>query len=246
LYSAAKAELELLLRWLPSFHGRAIPTAQAVSHILPLKEVAAAQAAVTAAEAACEVDDSHRHSYVLHADGSLAVTADFVLDVQAASGCLTELLGLSKLLDYEGGALAAARTRFLFWPTSLEAGVRYVVSGSRNPAVQRVVFTIKRQESLTGLTVIPVWSPRSTSRLTSLSNRAIHSRSSDEWSVDRSHLAAVFRVLGFLPEVDCFAISANTISAVFFSAGPQLSEAGVDFFAQKPTPRASFFLCPSS
>jgi hypothetical protein len=102
---------------------------------------------------------------------------------------------------------------------------------------------MKRQESLTGLKVIPVWSPCSMSRLTSLSNRPLHSRSTDEWSIDRSHLVAVFRVLGFFPEVDCFAILANTISAVFFSAGPQLGAAGVDFFAQKPTPGASFFLC---
>ncbi len=152
---AAKAELELLLRWLPSFHGRTIPTAQVVSHILPLRQVAAAKAAVMAAEAACEVDDSHHCSYVLHANGSLAITADFILDVQAAGGCLTELLGLSKLLDSEGGALAAARTRFLFWLTSLPASGKFVVSGSRNPAVQRVVFTIKRQESFTGLTGHP-------------------------------------------------------------------------------------------
>ncbi len=95
----AKAELELLLRWLLSFHCRAIPTAQAILLVLPLRQVAAAQTAVTAMEATCEVDDSHRHSYVLHADGSLAVTADFILNILSASGCLTKLLGLSKLLD---------------------------------------------------------------------------------------------------------------------------------------------------
>jgi hypothetical protein len=244
LSSAAKAELELLLRWLPSFHGRAIPMSQAALHILSLRQVAAAQAAVMAAEAACGADDSYRHSYVLHADGSLAVTADFILDVQAASGCLTELLGLSKLLDSEGDALAAAGTRFLFWPTSLEASAKYIVSGSHNPVVQRVVFAIKRQESLTGLTVIPVWSPRSTSRLSSLSSKMLFSRNTDEWSVNRSHLPAVFRALGFFPQVDCFAIPANSISTVFFSAGPWLGAAGVDFFTQEPTPGASLFLCP--
>ncbi len=68
LSSASRSELELLLKWLPSFHGRAIPTAQAASHILSLRQVAAAQAAVTAAETACEAGDSYRHSYVLHAD----------------------------------------------------------------------------------------------------------------------------------------------------------------------------------
>jgi hypothetical protein len=52
-----------------------------------------------AAEAACRVDDSHRRSYVLHVNGSLTITADFILNVQAAGGCLTELLGLFKLLD---------------------------------------------------------------------------------------------------------------------------------------------------
>ncbi len=80
--------------------------------------MAAAQTAVTAMEATCKVDDSHRRSYVLHADDSLAVTADFVLNILSASGCLTKLLGLSKLLDSEGGALAAAGTRFLYWLTS--------------------------------------------------------------------------------------------------------------------------------
>ncbi len=244
LSSASKSELELLLRWLPSFHGRAIPTAQAASHILSLRQVAAAQAAVTAAEAVCEADDNYRRSYVLHADGTLAISADFILDVQAASGCLTELLGLSRFLDSDGAALAAAGTRFLFWPTSLEASAKFVTSGSRNPAVQRVVFTIKRRESLTCLTVIPVWSPRSTSRLSLLSSKTSFSRNTDEWSVDRPHLAAVFKALGFFPRVDCFAIPANSISTAFFSAGPQLGAAGVDFFAQEPTARASLFLCP--
>jgi hypothetical protein len=244
LSPASRSELELLLKWLLSFHGRAIPTAQAASHILSLRQVAAAQAAVKAAEAACEAVDGYRHSYVLHTDGSLAITTDFVLDIQAASGCLTELLGLSKFLDAEGAALAAKGTRFLFWPTSLEASAKYVVSGSRNPAVQRVVFAVKLQESLTGLTVIPVWSPRSSSRLSSLTSASSFSRNTDEWSVDRPHLAAVFRALGFFPRVDCFAIPANSISTVFFSAGPQSGAAGVDFFTQAPVPGASLFLCP--
>jgi hypothetical protein len=72
----------------------------------------------------------------------------------------------------------------------------------------------------------------------------LFSRNTDEWSVDHPHLAAVFRALRFFPQVDCFAIPANSISTVFFTAGPQLGAAGVDFFAQEPTPGASLFLCP--
>jgi hypothetical protein len=51
-------------------------------------------------------------------------------------------------------------------------------------------------------------------------------------------------LLGSFPQVDCFAIPANSISTVFFSAGLQSGVAGVDFFAQEPTPGASLFLCP--
>jgi hypothetical protein len=59
------------------------------------------------------------------------------------SGCLKELLALSLLLDTKGTALAATGVNSLFWPTSLKASAKFTVSGSRNPAAQRVVFTIE-------------------------------------------------------------------------------------------------------
>jgi hypothetical protein len=93
-------------------------------------------------------------------------------DVQAAAS-LKSLLALSHLLVSKGAALATSGVYFLFWPTSLEASGKLVLPGSRNPAVQRVVFYIKQQENSLGLMVFLVWLPRSTSRLASLFNRAL-------------------------------------------------------------------------
>ena len=97
---------------------------------------------------------------------------------------------------------------------------------------------------MAGFTVIPVWSPRDHVRLRQADAGSRLRFSSDEWSVDRRDLAAVFADLAFLPDCDGFATAANTVAPVFYAVCPQVGCAGVDFFAQCLAPGIRYFLCP--
>jgi hypothetical protein len=244
LSPASTAELAFLLGQLPSFHGRAIPTQQALSHVPSLWQAAAARAAVASSLVPTSSDKDCSRSYVYLADGTFSHSVDLIGEASEATSCLKELLSLSHLLQAESATLRSLRARTVYWSTDSEACSRFVVSGSRNTAIQRVVYTLKCQERDLGITVVPVWSPRSGLRLCSAGATAPFSRSTDEWSVDRQDLAAVFHALGVFPDTDCFATALNAVCPIFFSRSPHPLSAGVDFFAKPPQPRASLFLCP--
>jgi hypothetical protein len=60
----------------------------------------------------------------------------------------------------------------------------------------------------------------------------------DEW------LKPVLEHFKVQPTIDALAMAANIKCAQFFSKGPQLGTAGVDFFAQKLRPSKVYFYCP--
>jgi hypothetical protein len=66
----------------------------------------------------------------------------------------------------------------------------------------------------------------------------------NKWSVSRTDLKEVFHHLRFTPELECFATHLNAICPRFFSATPQFTAAGMDFFAQIHQPDVSLFVCP--
>ena len=107
-----------------------------------------------------------------------------------------------------------------------------------------MVYRLKCIERDHSFTIIPIWTPRLHPRLVLADTGSRLHTSTDEWSIDRHALAALFAATAFLPDVDGFAVSANAICPTFFSPVPQVAAAGVDFFAHVPDPALRYFLCP--
>jgi len=241
--------LALLLNQLPFFHGRPIPTPQAASHVIELQQVLDSTAQIVGSADDMPnllvSDASESHAFVYLADGTFRFVADFPFldDQRGASSTLRELLALSKTLLLDGQSFLAKNLRLLYWQTDNKACTWIIQHGSRNPTLQRIVFTIKCRERDLGISVIPVWTPRLHPRIVLADAGSRFSRSTDEWSVHRPDLAEIFCFFNFLPDIDCFASATNAVCPKFFSKVPQLGSAGVDFFAQRPQER-NLFLCP--
>jgi hypothetical protein len=231
------------------FHGRFIPTVNAASHVVELKEVLDITAQIIHTDNNLPnllvSDASETSAFVFLANGSFAYVADFPFstDQAMASSTLRELLALSQALSQDGPKFLSSGIRFLYWQTDNKACTWIVPNGSRNPVIQRVVFTIKCKERDFSLRVIPVWTPRIQTRILLADAGSRFSRSTDEWSIDRHDLATIFAHFSFQPDTDCYASSKNAVCPHFYSKVPQLACAGVDFLAQKPT-TTNLFLCP--
>jgi hypothetical protein len=190
-------------------------------------------------------DASETNAFVFLADGTFRLVSDFAFttDQMAASSTVRELLALSQSLQQDGHLLQQAGVKTLYWQTDNKACTWIVPNGSRNRHLQRLVFTIKCSERDLGIRVIPVWTPRLHPRMLLADAGSRFSRSTDEWSVNRSDLAAIFSFFAFTPDVDCFASATNAVCPLFFSKVPQLNTSGVDFLTQRPSQK-NLFLCP--
>jgi hypothetical protein len=94
--------------------------------------------------------------------------------------------------------------------------------------------------------IIPVWTPRSHSRIVQADLGSKMASSTDEWCIDREDLANVFSMLGYAPDFDCMATRRNAICQKFFSNIPQIGSAGVNFLGQLLQPDITYFCCPPS
>jgi hypothetical protein len=105
-----------------------------------------------------------------------------------ASSSMRELLALAQALTRDRPGFLSSRTRFIFLQTDNQACTWFIQHGSRNPAIQQVVFAIKCKEQDFGIRVIPVWTPRLHPRLVFADAGSRLSSSKDKWSVrqDRS------------------------------------------------------------
>jgi hypothetical protein len=73
--------------------------------------------------------------------------------------------------------------------------------GSRKPDIQRIVADIKCYERKLDIHIIPVWTPRSQSRIVTADLGFKMASSTDEWCIDREELVTVFTKLNFSPDV---------------------------------------------
>ena len=134
----------------------------------------------------------------MQADGTFRYVADFPVD-PAASSTSRELDALLFALLRDAAVFAAGKTRIVYWQTDSQVGARVLQIGSRIPELQRKIFLIKSVEKMAGFAVLPVWSPRDHLRLQQADAGSRLRFSSDEWSIDRRDLAAVFAELAFVP-----------------------------------------------
>jgi hypothetical protein len=250
-YSAASLhELSFLLTHLPSFHGQHIPSAAAYAHVYDLHHTEAFKRLVADSDVDLPnlivSDASQSHAFVYLADGTFTYARDYPFTAAdaAASSSHRELLAVCLALESDGPFLLQRSAGHVYWQTDSENSARFMLHGSRRPSIQRIVVRIKELERNLCIILHPVWTPRSHPRLRLADAGTRLATSTDEWSVDRRDLAAVFHHFQVIPDVDCFASAVNAICPVFYSAVPQPGASAVNFFSQHLSPGPIYFVCP--
>ena len=247
LSPSSVGELSLLHACLPQFNGHFIPTAAAVAFAYESRQLMASIEHIVYSSNSMEnllVSDASDHSaFIFLADGSFSYAAAFPVDSSASSSS-RELDALVFALQRDAASFLSTGTHTIYWQTDSRVCERILLVGSRIPALQEKIFTLKRLEREFAVSIIPVWTPREHPRLQQADFGSRLATSSDEWSIDRRDLAELFVLLDCYPDFDGFAISSNAITSSFFSPCPQTGCAGVNFFTQQLSPAHFYFLCP--
>jgi len=127
--------------------------------------------------------------------------------------------------------------RTIYWQTSSSAVAFSLCKSSASSTVFDLLWTLRCWERDNDIAVVC----RLSSPLASNDNSL--SFSSDEWAIDRGHLATVFAALQFFPDLDCFASRLNAICPIFFLLHPTIGSSGTDFFCQI-LPPVNLYMCP--
>ena len=220
-YEAVR-ELQYLLEKLEELNGQFIPTQEARSKVVELKEVD--NLVETIKMTGKDVDNlfvsdaSDQLAFVYRADGGFLAVREFEFSQQerSASSGFRELLAVKKMLQQEPQQFQDFRGGKVFWQTDSKNTYIFLSRGSRKPVIQDAVVEIKDMERQLGVSIVPVWMPRTQERIVLADMGSKLHSSTDEWCVEREILATLFNSLDFVPEVDCCATSRNSICGVFF------------------------------
>ena len=110
--------------------------------------------------------------------------------------------------------------------------------------IQQDIVKVKFLELELGITIVPVWTPRSHSRIVLADLGSKFSQSTDEWEISRNYLRRIFQAFHLFPTVDAFASESSAVCTRFFSKIPQNKCTGIDFFAQELVGSEVYFCCP--
>jgi hypothetical protein len=250
LSAAAVSELSFLQEILQECNGQYIFSVATLAHVIDLTEMRERVSQVTASSTDMDnlyvSDASETHAFVYKADGSFEYIRDFEFDSEqkkCGSGH-RELLAVKLALSMDAEQFQKAEATKIYWQTDSKNCFNFLTRGSRRPAIQKEVFSIKRMERKLNVLIIPVWTPREQYRLVMADMGSKFSHSTDEWSVSRTQLISLFAHVNFWPTVDAFASAHNHVCNKFFSLLPQTGAAGINFFAQKLSASEKYFCCP--
>ena len=189
-------------------------------------------------------DASDKFAFVFEADKFRIVEEfGFSEEERGMGSGHRELQAVIKTLDKHKGNLVKKNT-VVYWITDSKNLYQFLKRGSRKPSIQRTVLKIKEWENQLGITVVPIWKPRTTSPLVLADLGSKMYQSTDEWGIDKNTYDRITRVIGAKATVDGFATSCNTVARKFYSKYPQVGSAGIDFFAQKLDSKEVYWLCP--
>jgi hypothetical protein len=158
-------------------------------------------------------DASDSHVYIYKADGQFQYVREFELTAgeRLASSGYRELLTVKRSLQEDPEQFKEHKGGTIFWQTDSKNCYSFLLRGSRQPDIQRVVMDINCMERRLDINIVPVWTPRTHARIVTADLGSKMSSSTDEWCVDRDDLVTVFTKLNFVPEVGCMATGANTL-----------------------------------
>ena len=243
-------ELSFVLDTLDSGNGQPIFTAAAMAHTVELieaeKYIAAVQNSDQNIENLFVSDASESHAFVYSADGNFSYVQEFEFSAaqRELSSGHRELLAIKFTLESDHVKFLKFTHGKVYWQTDSQNVFRFLRRGSRQSVIQSDIVAIKRIEKELCIKIVPVWTPRDHGRLVLADIGSKFSRSTDEWSADRHNIQIVLDYFGFMPTVDAFASSHNTVCQKYFSLIPQTGSAGVNFFAQNLSQAEKYFCCP--
>ncbi len=219
LYLSYKAvrELVLLAKKLRGLNGQHIQSCEARSKVFSLAENEKKMELIRSTEQNLHnlyvSDASDSHAYIYKADGQFQYVKEFEFTEEektTSSGC-RELLAVQKTLQDSPEQFADHKGGTVYWQTDSKNCYSFLMRGSRQPEIQRIVTDIKSMERILDIVIVPVWTPRTQARIVTADLGLKLSSSTDEWCIDREDLANVFVKLKYSPEVDCMATRKNAI-----------------------------------
>ena len=249
LDEAVIREFQFIVSVLDQYNGHHIYSVISATHVFELSDVNRRIAMIRDTELPVKnlyvslTDDSHTFVYL--DDGSFAYVQESVVEPGSYQGSGHQALAaVLSTLKSEMTFLQGLAPVKVYWQTDSRNCFLFLSKGSRQPAIQADIVAIKSIEKSCNITVIPVWTPREHGRLVLADMGLRFSSSTDEWCISRPQLRDIFRILDFVPTIDCCASHANAICPIYFSGLPQTSSAGVNFLAQQMQQDQFYFCCP--
>ena len=189
-------------------------------------------------------DASDKVAFIYEA-GSFKLVEEFAFsrEEQMTSSGQRELLAIHKTLKNRQDEMRRQKGR-VYWVTDSQNVHGFMKRGSRKAEIQKIVLDIKLMERDMGIRIITIWKPRTTREIVLADLGSKGYLSTDEWSIDNRTFKMIQRHVGLDVTVDGFATSLNKKVDKFFSKYPQCGSAGIDFFAQKLSPKEVYWLCP--
>ena len=127
-----------------------------------------------------------------------------------------ELLATLKFMKHCKETKTKFNSSIICWQTDSKNNFSFLSKGSRKPRIQEDIVKIKYLELELGITIIPIWTPRSHSRLILADLGSKFNQSSDECGIFRNGLRQIFSKFKLNPTIDRFALEANSICKHFF------------------------------
>ncbi len=129
---------------------------------------------------------------------------------------LARLLGWLNSMQRSHGSLPGVLTRtcqHLLGVAVNTYGYGFLVRGSRQPEIQKIMTDIKCRERRLDIRIVPVWTPRTQARIVMANLGSKMSSSTDEY---REDLARMFTEMNYRPDFDCMASHRNAICEKYF------------------------------
>ena len=244
-----KRELEFLQEHLFKFNGKLIPVTKEGAKTVGHQEISSFIQQVCGSDIILPElivsDASDSHAFIFHKDKFIqAQEFEFDEEERTLSSGHRELLATVKFLEHCKKENIKFKSSIVYWQTDSKNNFSFLSKGSRKPMIQQDVVKVKFLELELGITIVPVWTPRSHSRIILADLGSKFSQSTDEWGISRNHLRRLFLAFNLSPTIDAFASEINAVCPRFFSKIPQNKFTGIDFFAQELVEKEVYFCCP--
>ena len=236
--SAAIEELALCRSIIAGKNGYSIPTERESLTINSRNQVITKSGKVMEEQHELVVSDASERVAFVYEANKWKIVEEFVLEEgeRALSSGHRELKAVVKTIERHADFLAQG-ARKIYWATDSKNVCAFLERGSKKADIQKDVIDIKLAERSMGIEIEPIWLPRESQQIDMADIGSKLSISTDEWSIDRKTYNTATNYLGLRPTVDAMATDRNKMCSKFFSAIPQQGSSGINFFAQKLSPR---------